>query len=83
MNINNSKRNTVYGHFPETPGNSARINIDSDWLKANTSEYKKLGQTYEKCEQDLTYVVTDELFLWETPEMELQFHKDIKIFFNQ
>lgn len=82
MNIGNSE-STVYGFYPEIPGDTSRINIDSDWVKENVAEYKKLGHSVEKCESELTSVVNTELFQWASPEMEAKFHKDIRAFFAQ
>lgn len=73
----------LYGFFPEIPGNTGRVEIDSDWVRENVAEYKKLGKTLESCDADLTVVVSDELFFWETPEMKAKFHEDIAAFFAQ
>ncbi len=82
-NIGNCEAAVVYGFYPEIPGNSAKINIDSNWVMENVAEYKKLGHTVEKCEKELTSVVTTELFHWTSPEMEAKFHEDIRAFFAQ
>ena len=83
INGNNQVKNTVYGFFPEIQGNAGRIDIHSEWIRENVTEYKKLGRSLEECDHDLTSVVSNDLFLWNSPEMELQFHEDIAKFFAQ
>lgn len=83
FNTNNPVSKIMYGFFPEIPGNTVRIEIDSDWVRENVVEYKKLGKTVETCDAEFTVVVSDNLFFWETPEMEAKFHEHIARFFAQ
>lgn len=82
-NGNHETVNTVYGFYPEIPGNSGRIDIHSEWVLENVNEYKRHGKSLEECDRELTSILDPELFLWTTPEMEKLFHEDIKRFFNQ
>lgn len=84
---NHETVNTIYGFFPEIPGNSGRIDIHSAWIRENVTEYKRLGKSLEECDRELTSVISraidNELFLWAGPDMEALFHEDIEKFFNQ
>lgn len=84
---NQATNNTVYGFFPEIQGNSGRIDIHTEWVLENVTEYKRLGKSLEECDHDLTEVLTKaadaDLFFWRTPEMEAVFHEDIAKLFAQ
>ena len=82
MNINN-RATTVYGFFPEIPGNIGRVEIDSAWVKENVTRYKELGKSLEKCKDDLSVVVKDDQFHWTTAEMQERFIEDIERFFAE